>query len=447
MSLEDKTFKRQKIAPRLKPLPYSLHDLEAQLKKPTLTKQLTINNTAFYANDDNPLNKRGFQYKPCRPNPFFESTLYSTSDLPPFTTRLSYFDKSPGIFIDSDCTQATALQGWRSIRANVPIQQGKWYVEFKIIKGNDVGDAGNSHVRFGFGRKEASLEAPVGFDGYGYGFRDKFGQCVHLSKPGFTPGNTMEDDQNFKTGDVIGLLIELPSIEVQEEIVRKQIEQKTVSQPTEDTDEIEEQESKKAIVNGFEDSAASKELDSGVIRDQIPIKYKNQLYFEQYDYNSSTQMEHLLNPVTVFGEKAIPDKEKFKPCRLPQSSITLFKNGKNKGVAFESLYSFLPPSSEQKLASKRSDSKGSFNVSRNDGSLGYYPMVSCFNKGIIQLCSGPDLEVVPKDIESELASGEIRMYCERYSERVIEEYVYDLIDEVTNKYLDDIEDSLPRYSD
>ncbi|GME83382.1 unnamed protein product [Ambrosiozyma monospora] len=223
MSDGKKVTKIKRVIPRLKPVPYTLHDLNSTLKPPHRSKQTTIKDIEFYSSEEHPFNRRGFKYKSCRPNPYFSSTMYSTSDLPPFQARFSYFDRSTAILTDESCSTATSLQGWRSSRTSFGVREGKWYVEFKLIKAND----GESNVRFGFARREANLEAPVGFDGYGYGFRDKLGQRVHLSRP----AEFLTDGEEFNTGDVIGLLIELPPLDEQQKIARLQIEQESLSNP------------------------------------------------------------------------------------------------------------------------------------------------------------------------------------------------------------------------
>ena len=60
------------------------------------------------------------------------------------------------------------------------------------------------HVRIGWARRGATLEAPVGFDEYGYCYRDKTGQKVHKSTP-------IDYGQPFTIGDTIGVLIHLPT--------------------------------------------------------------------------------------------------------------------------------------------------------------------------------------------------------------------------------------------
>ncbi|VEU20136.1 DEKNAAC101003 [Brettanomyces naardenensis] len=412
----------RRVVLRLKPIAYSQHDLDAVPNPPTMD---AVYDSSLFTTDEVPYDKRGFKYTPCRPNPFFKSTMYSTTDLPPFGSRLSYTDRSQDLLVSKAMNEATVTRGWRSCRTNVGFREGRWYIEYKLLKAND----GESNVRFGIGRKEASLDAPVGYDGYGYGFRDKNGQKIHLSKP----SKFLEGVEEFETGDVIGLLVELPDMKVQMEIARKQIEEKTMG-------EVEAVSSEPANIQEKMTTSEHDEPDFtqvGIIRDAIPIKYRNHLFFEQYEYTSSKPMNHLLYPVTVFGEKAVRDKQKFKPARLPGSRITLYKNGKKKGVAFEGLFAFLPPCSEQNQLNinlHRKDNE--FYVGRDDGSLGYYPMVSCYDRGMININTGTELECVPEDLQEQIEKGDIRLLPSRYNEQLIEGYVYDLVDETTNAYLD-----------
>ncbi|CDK27280.1 unnamed protein product [Kuraishia capsulata CBS 1993] len=449
--------KQKPIIPRLKPQPYSPADLEKQIKRPLMVEAMSIPlvpigeaeqdsvDTAFYSTDDHPFNRRGFKYKACRPNPMFKSQFYSTSEIPPHNARWSYLDRAPGLLMDNTATIATAEQGWRSARANVGIREGSWYIEYRILRANQEGTANSTngmrgltvadpnkaenrsetpetelpgHVRIGIARREASLEAPVGFDAYSYGLRDKTGQKLHLSRPSeFMRGG-------FGTGDVIGLLVELPSIDVQRNIAKAQMEQRVTSAP---------------VLSEAKDDGVSPEYD--IVRDQIPIRYKGQLYYEQFEYTGTKPMEHLLNPVTVFGEKAIPDKDKFKPATLPDSKIVVFKNGNLVGTAFQDLYSFLPPSSvqNQRFQAKTANSEENDFSGKDDGSLGYYPMVSCFQRGCCQINTSSELTFVPEELKERLEKGEVKLLSERYTETVVEEYVWDIVEEVENDFLDQLE--------
>ncbi len=93
------------------------------------------------------------------------------------------------------------------------VREGSWYYEVVVERGvgahgagkGSAGEMGNPHVRVGWGRREASLDAPVGSDGYSYGIRDAGGEKVHLSRP-----KPYGNGRGFAKGDVIGCLITLP---------------------------------------------------------------------------------------------------------------------------------------------------------------------------------------------------------------------------------------------
>lgn len=457
--------KKQRVIPRLKPVPYTLADLSTSLRQPQLVPATVINNgrsqIQLYSTPDLPNNKRGFKYVPCRPNPYLDSVLYSTTDLPPYGVRWSYFDRSPEMFVDQNMTFVGTQEsdGWRSTRASVGIREGSWYIEYRIISG--IGEMENgdnferqtselsrsvtpmhsnisiaSHVRLGIARREASLEAPVGFDGYGYGIRDISCEKVHLSRRSeIKEGNNVYCNDDLKIGDVVGLLVELPDMKTQTKIASSMIDRKTLADPHLETDPG----------DGIGHSSTNQHsfIEKGIEREMIPIKYKSELFFEEYEYTSSKSMEHLLNPVTVFGERAIPDKEKFQPAKLPNSSITLFVNGKRKGVPFENLFAFLPPASEQRMArsaskpsSKKNREEESFIVDRDDGELGYYPMVSSFRGGVVEINASGEVWQKPEELKEKLAKGAVRPYGDRVKYKVVEEYVYDLVDNAVNKYLD-----------
>ncbi|CAI8507617.1 hypothetical protein CAS74_002430 [Pichia kudriavzevii] len=441
--------KKQKVIPRLKPTPYELNDLITTLKQPQLVPSAKLytkdcDTIQLYTTPDLPNNKRGFKYTPCRPNPFLDSSLYSTTDLPPFTAHWSYFDRSPDILVDEDMAIVGCQEGdgWRSVRAEYGLREKRWYIEYEIISGipkvggdesinnnadsrshTPVIEAGSSvaHVRVGIARREASLEAPVGFDGYGYGIRDINCEKVHLSRRG-----DIGTKRDLKIGDIIGILIELPDIQTQKEISKAMIYEKTLEEPQ----KLDPALDSKNINDSF--------IGKGVEREMIPIKYKNNLYFEEYEYTGSKQMDHLLNPVTVFGEHAMPDNKRSQPAKLPNSSMTLYINGEKVGVPFTNLIAFLPPASEQRAARDQKSKKqlDDFIVDRDDGTLGYYPMVSCFRGGAVKLNTSSKVWRVPQDLDSALNSGAIKPYGLRMHSSIVEQTVYDLIEDAVNKYLD-----------
>lgn len=376
----------QQVVQRLKPAPYTLADLESANTKQQLVFALKTDlcgasNVEFYSTPEVPQNKRGFKYACCRPNPLFESTKYSTSDVRPYSACWSLFDRSNEALVNESRSVVTVrpTHGWRSTRANVGMSHGRWYVEFRIVHK----EAG-SHVRVGLARREASLEAPVGFDGYAYGVRDIGCEGVHLSK---RTGLGYEGD--LKPGDVVGLLLDLPPLEEQ-----------------------------RALAKG--------DHNLGCVRDMIPIKYKNELFFEQFEYTSSNEMNHVLNPVTVFGEQAVPDTEKFRPLELPSSELRVFVNGVPLDGKWNNLLAFLPPSSEQREQQNVHKTK----PTPDDGDLGYYPMASCYQGGAVELNTTTVPWIQPQGV------SHYRPYGTRYTERVVEEYVWDLVDETVNSWLD-----------
>lgn len=284
---------------------------------------------------------------------------------------LDIFDRSALTSISEDYLSATTENGWVSVRSNVCMTEGKWYFEFNLLESGYT-----QHVRLGIGRREASLEAPIGFDGYGYGLRDKNGDKVHLSRP----KPFMADGKGFMKGDVIGIVVELP-----------------------------------------------KEPFMDVVRQQVPMRYKSNLYYEKFDYVSTKPMEHLLNPVTVFGERAIADSNSWMPETLPGSCMKVYKNGEPLGTCFEDLYSFLPPNSE--LTSNKFNKAGKF---VNNGSLGYYPTISMFNGGVAELNCGPDFKFKPTDL-----GDDVRELHELYDERIADDIVWDLVDEIEAEAIED----------
>lgn len=367
------------VPPRLKPTPFK----DAVDVEPVPSAQISVLGRTFNYHDDLPLNRRGFKYKPCRAIPIFPSNLYLTTEYAPFAARVLYFDRSPGVACSEDMAAITTLHGWLSARSNVAMREGTFYFEYNVVN-----SGGKSHVRLGIGRKEAALEAPVGFDGYGYGLRDVTGEKITLSRP------KAYMNESFGSGDTIGLLVLLPPLETQ-----------------------------RAYLREFDHKRRKTEFAAhNIVRDQVPIKYKNALFYEQYEYSATRQMEHLLNPVTVFGEKAIVETNVDQVPTIPGSYVVAYKNGRCLGPMFEDLYAFLPLQDNL----KQSQNQGYNNT--DDGSLGYYPMMSVFSEGTVELNPGPQFKF-------ELPKG-ARALSERYDEQVVEEWLWDLIEEVEAQYID-----------
>ncbi|KAI3404760.2 ASH2 [Candida oxycetoniae] len=414
------------VHPRLKPMPFKTQDLSPP---PTLQpfEVLSLNGVTFHQIEDLPVNRRGFKYKLCRPSPIFKSNHYATTDLPPFEACVSLFDRSTGILFSKDCKTVTTTEGWRSIRANVCIRQGMYFFEFEIVKSDE-----KSHVRIGLARKEASLEAPVGYDGYGYGLRDVDGELMFTSRR-----KKVYINGGFRTGDVIGILVELPSLEEQKKGLNRYVDEKKSEMMPVDH-KSKKRKTKRKLCN-TEDNVKFNE-HGNIVRDQIPTKSKGALYYDQFEYTKTKTMDHLLNPVTVFGEKAViemDDKTKNIPV-IAQSKVRFFKNGVEQASCIENLYSFLPTNiednDEMNLEANVKQQQNPNYRNTDDNTLGYYPMMSVFNNGAVTLNAGPNFTFPP-------SSPMIKPLSDRFDEQVVEEWFWDVLDEVEAQYLDSFDDT------
>jgi COMPASS component BRE2 len=411
-----------------------------------------------------PPNRMGYRYTPAGLTPPGNALLHRTIEDAPTSARVSWSDRSPFLKVSQDGLCVVGEKGFRSARFNTPLREGKWFFEMKVLEGGgDLGDgtistspSKGSYVRLGFGRREASLNGPVGGDGYSYGIRDKTGERVHLSrlKPYSKP---------FGTGDVVGLYISLPP--------RRQPDRKDTGDP------------------------------AYLKRERIAIEYKGQEYFESVEYPQEKEMMELMdtkkkartedgrdaaggagpgkasnNPAsrsvtrksatvkntpgarkgvsrnadTASSQKAVIGRELI---TLPDSCIAFFVNGECQGIAFQDLYSYLPMRRLATAQSKRSHHahsevreglKERKPNPHDDGTLGYYPFISLFGDARVRANVGPDFDFDPGDdidrilglapevkVEGELSTSgrKWRPLCERYKEFMEEQWELDALEE------------------
>lgn len=350
------------------PPPYKASDFAYGDRPVSLnTSPVEVSGQQFRQLVDIPSNKRGYRYTICRPVPSFRYSMYREGDVDPPGARIGYMDMSPHVLVSHDALGCTTDKGFRTARANVCVREGDWYWECKIERSgkadSDVYEGSGPHVRVGISRREASLEAPVGYDAYSYGLRDSTGQSVHISRlRQFMPA--------FKTGDTLGFRLRLPPL-------------------------------------------PDKYSLSRVRRDRFPIRYKGRLYYEQLDFQTSKDMDELLNPSPKPGTAAFSsstESKTFDMPSLPDSSLDVYLNGRLIGPAFTGLLPFLPPYS----------TKSSRGPSLDDGLLGYYPTISVFRGGIARFNFGPTFEYPIK--------GPFPL-SQRYNEQIAEELILDISDE------------------
>lgn len=220
------------------PLPLFAPDGRTELKKP----------------HDHAWNKKGYKYTHCVADPLFRhKQYYRQSDSRPYGPRMSHEDTDKWFYFDDTATIITQEKGWRMGRGNVVAREGRMYYEVKILRGipqdgpkdpidPKTGDIKpGPHIRIGWARREAPLDAPVGFDGYSYGITDSRFEAQHRSRaskvfkplpkgakskhmkprpPHNRPGPVEYiSDEHIQEGDVIGLEIQLPSLALHRKVV------------------------------------------------------------------------------------------------------------------------------------------------------------------------------------------------------------------------------------
>ncbi|KAF3024233.1 hypothetical protein G7054_g2757 [Neopestalotiopsis clavispora] len=399
---------------------------------------------AFHETSEHVYNKKNFHYLHCIADPAFPSSFYYRQTEPePYGAHMSFEDAATHMFFDQSGRHITTDKGYRMARANVAVRQGRWYWECKITKGTLKREEGgkvesHGHVRLGFARREASLDAPVGYDAYSYGIRDVEGQKVHMSRPKdfFPPGEDMAE------GDVIGLEIQLPSEQLHRKVVQGHYN---------------------PAVDLADDDLATAE-GPNIVRDRIPIRFKAHIYFEKIDYHTTKELEDLHNPSPVGASGSAHNSDAPNPVHpvpalrtLPKSCIKVYKNGVLMGTPFTDLLAFLPP------ASKPQAQVGA-REGLDDGMLGYYPAISVFRGGAAEVNFGPDFWYPPpgygksatepttaqpsEDVEmtdngaaepatttaptdgESIPQGDLKPVSERYIEQIAEDIVADIVDEV-----------------
>lgn len=381
-------------------------------------------------------NRLNFRYTPAGLSDPTSLYPFRTIESAPTSLRVSWEDRSPFVKVTLDGLGLRGEKGFRSARCNAPVREGKWYMEVKITTGG--GDkvegskkAEGSHVRMGWARREAPLGGPAGLDGYSYAVRDKTGEKVHLSRP-------RPYGKPFKSGDVVGMYISLPS-------PRRQPNKKDAFDP------------------------------ANIKRERIAIEFKGQEYFESLEYSQSKEMLALMEannrskasssapappptkksatvknlPSTSRGKVGPVEPTPMRPLPTlgPDSCIAFFVNGEPQGIAFRDLYDYLPlrtgPNKAQEK--KRAHKDGLREHKENpfdDGSLGYYPVISLFNEAEVKVNPGPNFDFPPPaDIDSVLVAKENgldddvkpaldemskwRPMCERYPEYMAEQFALD----------------------
>ncbi|KAE8691679.1 Protein TRAUCO [Hibiscus syriacus] len=107
--------------------------------------------------------------------------------------------KAEKVELTEDRMSAGSTKGYRMVRATRGVVDGAWYFEIKVLK---LGETG--HTRLGWSTDKGDLQAPVGYDGNSFGYRDIDGSKVHKAL------REKYGEEGYKEGDAIGFYINLP---------------------------------------------------------------------------------------------------------------------------------------------------------------------------------------------------------------------------------------------
>jgi COMPASS component BRE2 len=384
-----------------------------------------------------------------------------------------------------DMLTKTGEGGQHTTRANVFAREGQWFWEGKIVSMTSKANKNNTGeplisvqekpksscdrgtVRLGFCRREQSMSQPIGQQAYSYAAmrtsNNKFGSVNFRQQFFYVNGKEYEDP---KAGDVIGLMITLPSLEIHEQVVKgtynpadhpelsfgpvplKAVKKKPA------TGKKSMVKSKSAVAKGKEKAstdtpepehirdAVRREVHDAykittpatldILRDRNPFVIKNLVYFECPDYTPRADLIHAAtkgrtpNPETGKPWEVVTDAHPLHELpwlrTLPGSKIEIWVNGEYLGIAYEHLLAFLPPASYIEKSAKASALYGDV----DDGALGYYPSITHYGGGTVECkFDGPwwygfDKEKYPH----------ARAIGERYKEQIVEDFVSDIVDEI-----------------
>ncbi|OQV21068.1 Set1/Ash2 histone methyltransferase complex subunit ASH2 [Hypsibius exemplaris] len=116
----------------------------------------------------------------------------------PTRLRLSVQERAPQLIVERDGRTAIGDKGYSMVRATHSVGFGRYYFEFRVLA-----LPGNAAVRAGWGTVYAVLQAPLGYDKFGYSYRSRKGTVFHDSKG-------KHYAEGYGVGDVIGCYIDLP---------------------------------------------------------------------------------------------------------------------------------------------------------------------------------------------------------------------------------------------
>ncbi|XP_065072264.1 set1/Ash2 histone methyltransferase complex subunit ASH2-like isoform X2 [Rhopilema esculentum] len=163
---------------------------------------------------EHPFNKDGYRYILAETDPHaersnFELDSWAGKPIPgeiyrvalPQSVYLALHDRAPQLKISDDRQYVTGEKGYAMVRATHGVTKGIWYFECSVEEMPP-----ESALRVGWSQIYGNLQAPLGYDKFGYSWRSKKGTKFHQSRG-------KHYSSGYEQGDVIGCLIRLPQKE------------------------------------------------------------------------------------------------------------------------------------------------------------------------------------------------------------------------------------------
>ncbi|KKY19796.1 putative histone-lysine n-methyltransferase [Phaeomoniella chlamydospora] len=449
--------------------------------------------------------KDRFNYTRAKGDP--KTGLFHNTEAPPYYARISdemhpicnISEFTMDFLVGKDMLTSQGVGQHQTVKANVCAREGSYFFETKlhscrdsVVKDGKVQEEQTKQAAadandkkqgstlkgcpsIGFARREHGHGYSLGSSSYSYAV------CAYGSRQGKDLRFAgmpipVEGMPEIFEGDVVGLLITLPSLDEHRQIVEApydpNYEESTPAEgklKQEKKDKRNKNKKKKAKakgkavdestqlqtpVAGPSSSAApvdekNPEVPSTVdiIHERYPIRAKGGVYFESSEYQALPELKprgvvaYRENPKKISNGRPYPRQpylgsdsapaagasayHDWPSLRgLPGSKIELWVNGKYVGVVAQNLLAFLPPASIVDVQKKGSLPPNMHSGLWDDGTLGYYPAISHYADSITEFkfdepfWFGHD------------GRPDVKPFGRRYEEAIVEDMVSDMIDEI-----------------
>lgn len=120
----------------------------------------------------------------------------------PSCVTLSPNDRANQLILSDDYLTVAGFEGYSVARGTHPVSHDTWYFEVKFLSQPD-----EAHIRIGWAQTPAVLQACLGYSKFSYSWRSKKGTIFHDAR------GRHYMNKSYKQGDLLGCLIQLPSID------------------------------------------------------------------------------------------------------------------------------------------------------------------------------------------------------------------------------------------